>query len=389
MAPRLYSIEQMPRALPVWDAILHDLGNPPAHRVAQALGVGRSTVYRWSANGGGPRIACLALFWLTRWGRSAVDAQATNDAQMAVQLARALAEERDRLRLQLDALSSARDGLPAAVAVAPLPTAAASAGALAAAGPELRWPELGFPLPELGDLGDAASRAGRVADRLGRGDSAAGRLAAPPVQVLPQRDGEQGIQRDAERLGVAARLGVQRVGEPDIGGHGAILAPSSHHAEARVCVVGTETSPGAGAAAPAAAPLRSACSQLAGPAAAASATASAPRAAQGCSWRAAPAVPGQPPDPRAPGCPGTVAGPVLARAADAGSPLRGLDGRSHGAAPHTPAPRAPGQCYATAERFEDGGPVQPGAPPGAAVFAAIASATTGATFSLTRPRTAR
>lgn len=389
MAPRLYSIEQMPRALPVWDAILHDLGNPPAHRVAHALGVGRSTVYRWSASGGGPRIACLALFWLTRWGRSAVDAQASNDAQMAVQLARALAEERDRLRLQLDALTSARDRLPAPVAVAPLAPAAAPAGTLAAAGPELHWPALGFPLPELGDLGDSAGRLLRVADRPGQGFDAAGRQAVPPVQVLPQRNGEQCVQRDAERLGVATRLGVQRVGEPDIGGHGAIVAPSSHYGQPRVHVVGTETSPGAGAAAPAVATLRAAHGQLAGPAAAASAPDSAARAAQGCSWRADPAVPGQPPDPRAPGCPGAVAGPVVARAADAGSPLRGLDGRFHGAAPHTPAPRAPGQRTTSTERFEAGGPVQPGAPPGAAVFAAIASATTGASFSLTRPRTAR
>jgi hypothetical protein len=29
----------------------------------------------------------LALFWLTRWGRSAVNTQAVNDAVMAVQLA--------------------------------------------------------------------------------------------------------------------------------------------------------------------------------------------------------------------------------------------------------------------------------------------------------------
>ena len=104
MAPALFSIDKAPKALPVWESILDDLGHPPAHRVARVLGVGRSTVYRWNAEGHGPRIACLALFWLTRWGRSLVDTQATNDAVLHVQLARSLSEERDRLTHEVAAL---------------------------------------------------------------------------------------------------------------------------------------------------------------------------------------------------------------------------------------------------------------------------------------------
>jgi predicted DNA-binding transcriptional regulator AlpA len=101
MVPQLFSIERTPPTLPVWETILQDLGNPPAHRVARALGVGRATVYRWNATGSGPRVACLALFWLTRWGRSEVDTQATNDAMLAVQLARALEEDNRALRRAL------------------------------------------------------------------------------------------------------------------------------------------------------------------------------------------------------------------------------------------------------------------------------------------------
>lgn len=99
-----YSIEQAPCTVPVWESILEDLGHPPAPRVARVLGVSQSTVYRWNAEGSGPRVACLALFWLTRWGRSAVHTQATNDATMAIQLARSLGEDRDALQRQVQAL---------------------------------------------------------------------------------------------------------------------------------------------------------------------------------------------------------------------------------------------------------------------------------------------
>lgn len=105
MEPRLFSIEQSPRTVPAWDAILEDLGRPPPERVARVLGVSRSTVYRWHQEGTGPRIACLALFWLTRWGRSAVHTQATNDAILTAQLARSLGEDRAKLLRQVEALT--------------------------------------------------------------------------------------------------------------------------------------------------------------------------------------------------------------------------------------------------------------------------------------------
>ena len=95
---QLYSIEQMPRTVPLWDTILDDLGRPPPCALGRALGVGRATIYRWNASGHAPRTALLALFWLTRWGRSTVNAQAVNDALMAVQLARSYREECNKLR---------------------------------------------------------------------------------------------------------------------------------------------------------------------------------------------------------------------------------------------------------------------------------------------------
>lgn len=108
---RLFSLDQAPKSLPVWESILEDLGAPAAPRIARALDVGASTVYRWNQTGTAPRMACLALFWLTRWGRSEVDARATNDAVMAVALARSLAEERNALRGRVAILSDERDRL--------------------------------------------------------------------------------------------------------------------------------------------------------------------------------------------------------------------------------------------------------------------------------------
>ena len=102
MKLQLFSIHQAPSTLPIWQLILEDLAHPSAHQIGKVLGVGTRTVYRWNQAGSAPRMACLALYWLTRWGRSAVHTQATNDALMAVQLASALERERDTLRLQLD-----------------------------------------------------------------------------------------------------------------------------------------------------------------------------------------------------------------------------------------------------------------------------------------------
>lgn len=92
-----YSIDQAPLHVPAWDVMLDDLGRPLPQRIARVLGVGRSTVYRWNLAGSAPRAACLALFWLTRWGRSQIHTQAVNDAQMAAALARGLGDELRRV----------------------------------------------------------------------------------------------------------------------------------------------------------------------------------------------------------------------------------------------------------------------------------------------------
>ena len=56
-----------------------------------------------------PRPAHLALFWLSRWGRSIVDSAAVNDARLYAGLARARAEEISRLEVKLAKLIAIAD----------------------------------------------------------------------------------------------------------------------------------------------------------------------------------------------------------------------------------------------------------------------------------------
>ena len=106
MKIHLQSIDHAPKTLPAWQSMLDDLGRPPPKRVARVLGVGVRTVYRYNRDGHVPRAVLLALFWLTSWGRSAVHAQAWNDAQVAVGYVDALQREVARLQGTVDRLQA-------------------------------------------------------------------------------------------------------------------------------------------------------------------------------------------------------------------------------------------------------------------------------------------
>lgn len=87
-----------PRWLPHLSLMLDDLGNPSAAAIARTLGVSETLTRRWIRSGDAPRAAQLALFWLTRWGRSEVDAKAVNDARLSHQTCEALRREVTLLR---------------------------------------------------------------------------------------------------------------------------------------------------------------------------------------------------------------------------------------------------------------------------------------------------
>lgn len=76
-----------PRVMPSLVMMLQDLGSPTDRHLAAFLGVNVRTVDRWHQRGHAPRPAMLALFWLTRWGRSQVECQAVNDTRLAYAIA--------------------------------------------------------------------------------------------------------------------------------------------------------------------------------------------------------------------------------------------------------------------------------------------------------------
>lgn len=75
-------------------------GDWPAARVARALGVSARTVQRWRKSGQAPRIATLAVWWLTPAGHAVWDAEMQTRTQLALVAARALWAEVGRLRLE-------------------------------------------------------------------------------------------------------------------------------------------------------------------------------------------------------------------------------------------------------------------------------------------------
>lgn len=105
---QLHGLGQVPPTVPMWSLIMEDLAFPDVGQVMRVLGVEADVVQEWNRTGRAPKWACLALFWLTRWGRAEVHQQATQDALVAVQCLRAVERERDRLALAIDVM---RNGL--------------------------------------------------------------------------------------------------------------------------------------------------------------------------------------------------------------------------------------------------------------------------------------
>lgn len=76
-------------------------------QIARYLGIAVSTLKTYRRTGNAPRAVQLALFWETKWGRSAADTEAANCAAVHVAQARALQEHTRRIsgivwRLELE-----------------------------------------------------------------------------------------------------------------------------------------------------------------------------------------------------------------------------------------------------------------------------------------------
>lgn len=387
MGLQLFSVEHMPRAIPVWATILDDLGRPPADRIAKALGVGRTTVFRWTADDSAPRVACLALFWLTRWGRSQINAQATRDAVTAVSLVRALSEERDRLARQLEVADRENRDLQYDLASTQL--AATGRGSAATAG-EIRT----------GTEPEGSSEAGgsTAAGAPGSQGLAWPRLepAAPWPQVAwtPERQaaaartkpatGHQGSPEGQPPGAHSARCPAtgHRPPPPSSAGQGSgLLSPLTSdrcQSEAIMASSATVTSdaaltcfrwdkPTRAGAAPAGcagrherAPRRLGSSSTAPGRPPAPAAQAQGGASLGFPGTQAPAAAHGPPDPRHPSEVPNHGQASPDPSASGSSQLRGLNGPSHGAMPHTPAPSAPGSAvFAALVRSATADPAQP------------------------------
>lgn len=80
---------RLPTATPSLSVMLADIGSPAAQPLARAMGFSVPTVKKWIENDDAPLAVRLAIFWITRWGTMAIDAQAHNDAVRYYGLAQA------------------------------------------------------------------------------------------------------------------------------------------------------------------------------------------------------------------------------------------------------------------------------------------------------------
>ena len=95
-----------PTQLPPLGWMLDDIGNPSARELARALDVTPRTVERWRSAGHAPRAAMLAIFWLTRWGMSAVHCEAHNAAVLHAGMSACLKRETERLSAEVQTLNA-------------------------------------------------------------------------------------------------------------------------------------------------------------------------------------------------------------------------------------------------------------------------------------------
>ncbi|KRH99218.1 hypothetical protein [Curvibacter sp. PAE-UM] len=120
-------LRRLPKATPALSVMLADIGSPSPEALGGAFGVTATTARRWMQEDQAPLPVQLALFWLTRWGSSEIDAKAHNDAVAAGTEAIRLRSEVEALRAQLATVGriadfgSANDPVPGASAVMATP----------------------------------------------------------------------------------------------------------------------------------------------------------------------------------------------------------------------------------------------------------------------------
>ena len=111
-------LRRLPQDMPPFSFMLQDIGSPSVHSVAAAFKVDVRTAKQWMTADRAPHAVMMAIFWVTKWGISAADANAHNDAVLSASTARLGGEEAARLKEQIAHIErladfgSANDPLP-------------------------------------------------------------------------------------------------------------------------------------------------------------------------------------------------------------------------------------------------------------------------------------
>lgn len=100
---------RLPAGVPSLSRLLSEIGSPSAFYLARAMQVPVVTAELWIHEDQAPHSVMLALFWLTRWGVSIIDAEAHNSAVLQAQLAASSQAETADLRAAINRVERIAD----------------------------------------------------------------------------------------------------------------------------------------------------------------------------------------------------------------------------------------------------------------------------------------
>ena len=113
-------LNRIPRSFPALSWMLDDIGRPAPDALAKAFGYSTPSVRRWIAADTAPLPVLIGLFWITKWGRSEVDAEAHNDAVQHAAMSRLLRDELIGAQRQIARLQRALDSAATGAANSPV-----------------------------------------------------------------------------------------------------------------------------------------------------------------------------------------------------------------------------------------------------------------------------
>lgn len=102
-------LNRLPKLIMPLSMLLDDIGSPKASALAKAFRVSEKDAANWIKSDDAPLPVMLALFWLTRWGHSAVHCEAHNAAILQAAIAASLRREVENLTDKLAHLGRIAD----------------------------------------------------------------------------------------------------------------------------------------------------------------------------------------------------------------------------------------------------------------------------------------